>query len=292
MSHRQRLIIDAHRKSSTDIQATHIQKSRMALLTKIRKFTEAQHTFMPGLRSYLDRDAKKGAADVALEPEHTVIYLPSSIPATHREDICLASLADVERRLRSAQAAEALTGLRRQLRAKMMVAKLVHNNASSQKAQTRSKTLRDQVEIRVRTCQRQYNDARSALLALLGPGDWEITLPVLKPEDVHGISERAMTEEEKAEQLAACRMAGLPGNQMTDGQQALPVVAIDPKLSVGEGRRKLSWIWYTVGEAELSGGSGQVEASELLSRDCICRLRISRPAIRMVETARTRATVA
>jgi hypothetical protein len=44
-----------------------------------------------------------------------------------------------------------------------------------------------------------------------------------------------MTEEEKEEQLAACRMAGLLDDWMIVGQQALPVVAIDPKLTVGEG---------------------------------------------------------
>ena len=37
---------------------------------------------------------------------------------------------------------------------------------------------------------------------------------------------------------------------MIGGQQALTVVAIDPKLVLGKGRCKLSWIWYTVGRAE------------------------------------------
>ena len=263
MSNRQRLIADVCHNSSTPIQAAQIQKFRTTLLIQIRKFTEAQCVFMPGLKSYLDSETEMSADDTMLEPEHMKVHLPSSIPATHRLHVCIPSLADIESRLHFAQALEALTGLRRQLRTKMMVTKLCHRDASSQRSYTRSQTLRDQVEIRVRTCQRQYNDARSAVLALRGPGDWEATLPVLKPEDVRGISERAMTEEEKAEQLAARRMAALPDDPMIDGQEALPVVAIDPKLAVGEGRRKLSWIWYTVGEAELCDGSGQVEASEV-----------------------------
>jgi hypothetical protein len=243
------------------LQAAQIQRSRTALLTQIRKFSEAQHTFMPGLQSFLQSEAER-SGDSMLEPEHMMVDLPSSIPAIHRERVCIPSLADVESRLRFAQAAEALTCLRRQLRTKMMVAKLNDKEASSQRSYTHSQTLRDQVEVRVWTCQRQYNDARSAVLALRGPGDWEVMLPVLKPEDVRGISERAMTEEERAEQLAAYRMAGLPDHQLADDQQALPVVAIDPKLAVGEGRWKLSWIWYTVGEAEFCDGQGQVEASE------------------------------
>jgi hypothetical protein len=70
-----------------------------------------------------------------------------------------------------------------------------------------------------------------------------------------------MTEQEKEEHLVACCMAGLPENGNINDRIGLPVVAIDPKLAVGEGRRKLSWIWYSVGEGEMTDGSGQVEAS-------------------------------
>jgi hypothetical protein len=144
----------------------------------------------------------------------------------------------------------------------MMASKLNSRNASSQRSYTRSQTLQNQVEVRVRACQRQYNIARSALLALRGPGDWETTLAVLKPEDVRGISERALTDEEKQEHQAACRMAGFsPADDISD-QPAPPVAAINPILALGEGRRKLSWIWYAVGEGELNDGSGKVEESE------------------------------
>jgi hypothetical protein len=189
MSHRQRLIADVHHKSSMPIQAAQIQKFRTALLIQICKFTEAQRAFMPGLQSYLDSETEMSAGDTILEPEHMKLHLPSSIPTAHRLHICIPSLADIESCLHFAQVSEALTGLCWQLRTKMMVTKLSQRDASSQRSYTRSQTLRDQVEICVRTCQRQYNDAQSAVLSSHGPGDWEATLPVLKPEDVHGISE-------------------------------------------------------------------------------------------------------
>jgi hypothetical protein len=144
----------------------------------------------------------------------------------------------------------------------MMASKLNNSNASSQRAYVRSQALQNQVEVRVRACQRQYNMARAAVLALRVAGDWETTLAILKPEDVRGISERALTEEEKQEHQTACRMAGLSPEDDIGDQLPVPVMSINPGLALGEGRRKLSWIWYSVGEGDLDDGSGRVEASE------------------------------
>ena len=175
----------------------------------------------------------------------------------HHPQVCIPTLADTEDRLRYAQATEALTGLRRNLRTRMMANKLNCKLAASQRAYVRSLALQSQVEMRVQACQRHYNVARSALLALRGPGDWELLLQVLKPEDVRGISEQAITEEEKQGRLAAQRMAGMAEHQNTSNV----AVPIDLRQALGEGQRKLSWIWYNVGEGELSDGSGRVKAS-------------------------------
>ena len=214
---------------------------------------------MPGLHSYLVACGKVDSNETP-GPEFTKIYLPSSISIDDRHLVCSSSLADIKDRLRYAQAMEALAGLHRHLRTQIMASKLNNRNASSQRSYVRSEALQNQVEVRVRACQRQYNFTRSAVLALRGPGDWETTLAELKPEDIRGISECALTEEERQEHQAACRMAGLsPADDIGD-QRAFPVAPINPRLALGEGRRKLSWIWYTVSEGELN--DGKVEESE------------------------------
>jgi hypothetical protein len=92
--------------------------------------------------------------------------------------------------------------------------------------------------------------ARAAVLSLRGPEDWEQTLAVLRHEDVRGISERTMTMEEQAEYKLTRRMAGLTENS-SDNNLNAPVVPFDPRLALGEGRRTLSWIWYSVSDREL-----------------------------------------
>jgi hypothetical protein len=232
-------------------------------MTRVRKFLDAQLVFMPGLRAYLlSSGSTIGNDDITSRPEAVLLNLPSSIPSTHHSSVCVPGLPEIENRLRYAQAMEALSGLRRQLRTRVMASKLNDKNASSQRAYVRSRALQDQVEGRVRLFQRQYNTARAALLILRGAGDWENQLAVLKPEDVRGMSERAMTEEEKEEHQRVCRMAGWSGDGDVHDVVTTPVVRFDPRLALGEGQRTLSWIWYTVSEQELQGNSKEMQASE------------------------------
>jgi hypothetical protein len=136
-----------------------------------------------------------------------------------------------------------------------MARSLTNKNVSSQRTFLRSRTLQDQAERHIKTSQRQYNAARSALLSLRGPGEWETKLQVLKQEDVRGISERAMTIEEAEEYRRTRHMAGL-------AEQPLPLATFNPRLALGEGRRTLSWIWYSTSDGELQDDSPDVHASE------------------------------
>ena len=79
-----------------------------------------------------------------------------------------------------------------------------------QRAYLRSRTLQDKVKARIRAAQGRYNIAWAALSALHGPGEWEKTLAVLKPEDIWGISERSLTQEELEDYCRTHLMAGLP----------------------------------------------------------------------------------
>ena len=90
--------------------------------------------------------------------------------------------------------------------------------------------------------------ARNAILTLRGPGIWENTLQVLHPNDIRGLSEKALANEEQQENRQTRVMAGLSSDLavgQNDNFDALPETSFDPKLAVGEGHRTLSWIWYT-----------------------------------------------
>ena len=204
---------------------------------------------MPGLKRYLTCHASSERSDKLL-PEDIPLHLPSSIQTSYRGDVCSVALSNAEDELRYAHAVEALSGLRRQLKTRTMASKLTRRDAASQRAYTRSRALQDQVEVRIRQWQRRYNMARAAVLSLRGSGDWEKTLAVLNPEDVRGISERTMTIEEKEEYKLTRRMAGLTENSSDDNLNA-PVVPFDPRLALGEGRRSMSWIWYSVSDRKL-----------------------------------------
>ena len=219
---------------------------------------------MPGLRDIL---TSSGSVDeeATLTPEHIPLRLPSSIESIHWERVCVPGLPQIEDKLRYAQATEALSGLRRQLQTRVMASKLSNKHAASQRTYVRSRALQDQVEVRVCACERQYNIARAAILALRGPGDWEKVLAQLRPEDVRGISERALTEEDKEEHQRTRQMAGCTDDRDLDHLLSTPVVRFDPRRSLGEGRRTLSWIWYSYTEEELKGK--EMDASELAIED-------------------------
>lgn len=145
-----------------------------------------------------------------------------------------------------------------------MARKLSNKEANSQRAYLRSRALQDQAESRICASQRAYNTARAALLVLRGPGEWEKTLRVLKPEDIRGISERSMTAEEAEDDRRVRLIAGVSDESAINDPTGAPVVAFNHGLALGEGRRTLSWIWYPVGGQEVNGSSEEVDASECM----------------------------
>jgi hypothetical protein len=86
---------------------------------------------------------------------------------------------------------------------------------------------------------------------LKGDGPWERELKVLEDSDVRALNERALTEEEAEQRQTVHDYEDVAEE---GGVAAFGVVAL------GEGRRTLSWIWYTATsedptEAELVEGT-------------------------------------
>ena len=195
--------------STTVGQQTLIQQRRTNLLKKITKFGAIQKKYMPGLDRYVTALLPAPQEVLTSMPELIPLYLPSSLPVDKCSLVCIAGVQEIENRLRFAQASEALNKLRCQLVKRTYASRYKVQNVSSQRHYTRFRTLQQHTESKIKSACRQYTTARIALLALQGPGTWEQTLQELHPHDVWGLSEKALTEEERQENLRTHSMAGL-----------------------------------------------------------------------------------
>ncbi|KIM73218.1 hypothetical protein PILCRDRAFT_15408 [Piloderma croceum F 1598] len=121
-------------------------------------------------------------------PEAIPLWLPSSLPSRLRESGCVDGLVEKERRLRLAEADDALVALRRQLRITTGVFnyKKTHVSGTGQKSNT---------------------PARKALSTLDPDGDWRRRLLPLRPEDIRGPT-RQDDESEGRRELTWIWLAG------------------------------------------------------------------------------------
>ncbi|KAF7798546.1 hypothetical protein EIP86_009768 [Pleurotus ostreatoroseus] len=220
-------------------QTTQMEQ-RIALWKKIQQFRKAQAVYMPGLsRAIEDVEAQVGRPDWQ-QAEDVPLYLPSSLDPLIHTGVCDAKIATVEETLREAQAYETLGELRCSLRARVFANQFKVKNATGQRANTRARNWQRSIDDKALVAKHAYRRARAALLALRGPGEWsEKILRLLNDADVRAFNERAMTEEEAREREEARLAAGL------QGEEILGVPVGDGVL--GEGRRTVSWIWYSTG---------------------------------------------
>ncbi|KAF7336029.1 CxC2 domain-containing protein [Mycena sanguinolenta] len=211
----QAVSLEAKRRSLTTIQATSLQRQRTLLLGKIAKLHDVQGQYMPGLTQWMARQLPPLPARDSSKPETIKIYLPSSLPTADREAVCAPGLVAQEERLCKAQAEDSLRDLRRGLRTRTFAHRF----------------------------KRQH---------LSGQGEWERILQELRKEDIRGMNERMMNEEEKEENRKARLLAGLSadaqGDELDDFGEPVELTVLF-NLETGEGKRQLSWIWYTAAQA-------------------------------------------
>jgi hypothetical protein len=161
-----------------------------------------------------------------LHPETVPLFLPSCVPETLRSQC---GLVEKERRLRLAQADDALVELRRLLRVTFGLWQYKWAQVGpSQRANTRARSLISQFRSKVMRTANCYRAAYKALLVLDPNGEWITRLKELKDDDIKG----PRRDEEEA-----------------------------------EGTRQLSWIWLTpLGELlPTSNSSDEMDESESFS---------------------------
>lgn len=211
---------------------------------RINKFREMQGLFMPRLRENLS-PVQKVLYDspITAEPEKMRLFMPSELStAKGRLAACVSGVCEAESKLRTAEANDALFGLRAGLRTRTATNRFKIKNITGQAPNTRARDIQHQIDIRIHMDKLRYRYARKALLQLQGPGEWERELQELNDRDVRGLNERALTEHELYEQ-ERFREKGLgllePGGIGAEGT-----------VAVGEGHRQLSWVWMQVEGSE------------------------------------------
>ena len=198
---------------------------------------------MPGLRAVLNNpNILDDTPDT--HAESIRLHLPSELSSSNRDRACAEGIADIEARVRHADASEALDDLRRYLRTRTFLNKWQVKNVSGQHRSTRARGLQHSVDVKVHSAKIRYRHSRNAHLVLRGHGDWEQVLKVLMDVDVRALNERALTENEKDDRVRRMAMGTLTDDDSHEG------VAMTGAL--GEGRRTLSWIWFTVSDDENS----------------------------------------
>ncbi|KAJ7181393.1 hypothetical protein C8R43DRAFT_1083776 [Mycena crocata] len=233
-AHQETVRLEAKRRNRTTVQATDLQRRRTLLLTMIKRLRDAQGAFMPGLAKLL---GKTEGSTKSSRPENTKLFLPSHFSREIADQICVEGLTEEEDRLRQAQAVTALRDLRRHLRIRTCAHQFKRKHTAGQAAYTKSQALQSSIEVHVKGAVSQYQTARAAM--------------VLRKSDVRGMNERTLNAEEEEEERRARIVQGLPpdGEEFDEfGDVVVPTVLFN--LEVNEGKRLLSWIWYTVASGD------------------------------------------
>lgn len=210
------------------------------------------------LRARTQASATSGAAgnNVAHEdftdlPERQPLFPPSAL---QQDDLdgCVCDLANIEGRLRDGQLHDSLDKVRVHLHIKSRLLTFKARNIRHQGPNTRAMSQIDANEGKIIMHAEKYRAARTAKLALSGPGSWEREWRMLLTTDVRcmrevepDITARGL---ETLEQEVA-RVRGETRGRLTEA----------PRTLSGESRRKVSWIWNA---ADLVHGGEEVEGME------------------------------
>ncbi|KAF7974955.1 hypothetical protein HWV62_10677 [Athelia sp. TMB] len=246
------------RRNQTLLQSTTIVERRTTLLKRVARFRELQRLYMVGFDPVeyartKEEDRARAASRPSLPPpdhvENFPLFMPSGLNAGRDVDMfCPNGLAELEARLRFAEASDSLERLRHFLRTRSFNNIFKVANVTGQIRNTRAKEKQSRIDDNVRSSALKYRRARAALKSLRGPGDWERNLQVLNNTDIRALNERDLTRQEQDAEAALHAANGVITQQ--DRERAEETRRNQTGLSVGEGHRAPSWIWFTNTGAE------------------------------------------
>jgi DNA polymerase III delta prime subunit len=179
------------------------------LQRKIDAWVKFQALYYPGVERLRTDAINESNRQIDIKPYGFPLWLPSQINM-HQAHIPN-SLQKIEWKLRYAQAHEALRELRHQLQVCAYLFKFKDRFVRGQGANTCARNAISGVQARIDSAAEEYRNSRDALQSLapnLIEFQWKEELLPLMPEDIRDLSEG--------------------------------------KAGVSEGKRTISWIWWTV----------------------------------------------
>lgn len=247
-------------RAQTLLQTTTLVERRTTLLKRVHRVRELQSLYMVGFdpvqyaREKADAKSRSTSKPRLPPPEHVEdfpLFLPSELTKNERRKYCPNNLADTEDRIRFAEALDALERLRHHLRTRSFANIFKIANITGQIRNSRAREKQSTIDDKVRGSALKYRRAREALKNLRGPGTWELDLQVLEDGDIRALNERELTREEKNAQESLHRKNGIV--TLVDTELADQARRTQKSVSVGEGHRASSWIWFTnVGVEKIS----------------------------------------
>ena len=226
------------KQNRTVPQTTSIIECRTALLKRIQQFRELQQIYMPGFDP--ENSTYLPSPSTSVDVEGCKLYMPSELSEADRHIYCPGDLADLEERLRFAEASDSLESLRHQLRTRSFTNGFKIANVTGQIRNTQARETQSRIDDRVRAAEWQYRHSRDSLLKLRGHGSWEDILRVLEPSDVRALNERDMTAQEKEDIQRVRERSGATSVGDASTERVATTAA-----AIGEGQRRPLWIWFS-----------------------------------------------
>ncbi|KAF7968555.1 hypothetical protein HWV62_30143 [Athelia sp. TMB] len=227
--------------SPTSLQLTKMQERQNSQRRKIKTWMAVQMLYMPEVSPLRAAEARTASTQsVKTESFDVALHLPSDLPNRIRVK---AILYNKGFRLRRAQAYEALDDLRGHLCLRTHMYIFKDRNLRGQSACTRSNGLLARVDRNVKATSAQYRAARTALLSLsarTGDSGWQDSLQELTEADIRAFTDDADGETQAERKKREKKNKGKP--------------------ELGEGHRRISWIWMIVGVAANGENQGLQEA--------------------------------
>ncbi|KDR67025.1 hypothetical protein GALMADRAFT_106020 [Galerina marginata CBS 339.88] len=221
---------------TTDNQQAKLKLQSNASFRKIKSWIQIQQLYVPVLGLIRARESQK--AETEPKPQDIRLYLPSSMPRTTP---CDDRLRNIEWELRKSQCIDALDDLRESLRLKSHIIIYKSKNWRGQQANTRAQKIISRNQINIEKAAYTYRLARDALARLapiLEIVGWEGQFPRLREDDIKTLE--------------------------ADSQKTRKEMKNN---KVGEGRRKMSWIWTQPGV-----GGDMTEDERLHESKCFKRM--------------------
>ncbi|KAF6742964.1 hypothetical protein DFP72DRAFT_1178678 [Ephemerocybe angulata] len=216
-------------------ELTRIQLRSNALIRKIDAWYQILQLYIPS--TILLR--QKATGPTTVPPYDLLIWLPSQIGRQAAVD---ARLTEIEFQLRTAQAQEALTNLRRCLQRRITVYDLKNRWLRGQSPNTKALNLLGNIESQITTARDEYRQARVAILSLadmMGKVGLEAFYRPLEDNDVRAMASPVLDREPETMTLKQLEKA---------------------KRSTGETGRTVSWIWRHASASEDNHTEYEAEA--------------------------------